>query len=133
MPRRLSLAGVTVAALFASLTAFPFLFPNQSAAEPASINSGIPASAPDDDEDIDANLVPLEPELTITPPDLSSTEEAADKNAGNVAGHPPAAGTPASITHTSQPILASSSNEISYNIPVIVDPTVENHIRFFNT
>lgn len=133
MPNRLSLAGVTVAALFASLTALPFLFPNRSAAEPVSINSGIPASAQDDDEDIDANLVPLEPELTITPPDLSSTEEAADKNAGNVAGHPPAAGNPDSITHTSQPILASSSNEISYNIPVIVDPTVENHIRFFNT
>ncbi|HEX5647503.1 MAG TPA: transglycosylase SLT domain-containing protein [Nitrospira sp.] len=133
MPSRLRSTEVMVAVLFASLTAFPFLFPDHSIAEPASINSGAPAPAQDDDEDIDANLVPLEPELTITPPELSSTEEGPDKTAGTVAGQPPAAGSLDSTTQTTQQILASGSNDITYNIPVVVDPAVESHIRFFNT
>ncbi len=133
MPIRLSLAGVTATVLFASLTAVPFLFPKQSAAGPVSINASAPAPAQDDDEDIDANLVPLEPELSITPPDLRSTEETSDKNAGNVAEQPPTANSADSSTQTSPPILATGSHDIAYNIPVTVDPAVENHIRFFNT
>lgn len=134
MPIRLHLTDVTAAVLFASLTACPFLFPNQSAAEPVSLTSGTPAPAQDDDdEDIDANLVPLEPELTIMPPDLSSAEAAPDKSPGPVAGQPPAAGTPDSPTHTTQQSLAHGSNDVTYNIPVVLDPAVESHIRFFNT
>jgi len=131
MPSRLCLTDVTVAVLFASLTAWPFLYPNQSAAEPVSINAGAPAQ--DDDDDIDANLVPLDPELTIAPPELSSTEEATEKNGGSLVGQQPTTTSNDSDTHTSQPILASDSNGITYNIPVIVDPAVERHLRFFNT
>jgi membrane-bound lytic murein transglycosylase D len=133
MLRRIRLTDVAVAAVFASLTALPFLFPNPSAAGPVSINSVTPALTQDDDEDIDANLVPLEPELTSTPPDLSTTEAAPDKNAGTVAPQPPATGNPDSTTQTSQAILATGSHDNPYNIPVIVDPAVESHIRFFNT
>jgi membrane-bound lytic murein transglycosylase D len=133
MPSRLSLAGATVTVLFASMTALPFLFPSRSAAEPASLSSGTPALAQDDDEDIDANLVPLEPELTITPPDLSSTEAAPDKNAGTVAPQPPVTDNPDSTAQTSQASLATDSHDNPYNIPVILDPAVESHIRFFNT
>ena len=133
MPNRLRLTELTVAVLCASLTAFPFFFPNQSAAEPVSMKSGTPSPAQDDDEDIDANLVPLEPELTITPPDLSSTEDTPGKNAGTVAGDPPEADGHDSPAQTAQQVLPKDSNDITYNIPVIVDPTVESHIRFFNT
>jgi membrane-bound lytic murein transglycosylase D len=94
---------------------------------------GAPAPAQDDDDDIDANLVPLEPELTIAPPELSSLEETTEKNGGSLVGRPPTAISNDSAAHTSQPILASDSNEITYNIPVIVDPAVERHLRFFNT
>ena len=133
MPIRLSLAGVTATVLFASLTAGLFLFPKQSAAGPVSINASTLAPAQDDDEDIDANLEPLEPELGIAPPDLSSTEETSDKNAGNIAGQPPTASSADSSTQTSPPILATGSGEPAYNIPVVLDPAVESHIRFFNT
>jgi membrane-bound lytic murein transglycosylase D len=94
---------------------------------------GAPAPAQDDDDDIDANLVPLEPELTIAPPELSSLEETTEKNGGSLVGRPPTAISNDSAAHTSQPILASDSNEITYNIPVIVDTAVERHLRFFNT
>lgn len=138
MPRRLLPTEATVAVLFVSVTAFPFFFPNHSIAEPASINSGTPALVQDDDEDIDANLVPLEPELTAIPPDLSSTEEATDKKAETVAEQLPAADnsdstSSDSTTQTSYAGLATGPNGTSYNIPVIVDPVVESHIRFFNT
>ena len=133
MLRRVRLTDVAVAAVFTSLTALPFLIPNPSAAGPVSINSVTPGLIQDDDEDIDANLVPLEPELTSTPPDLSTTEAAPDKNAGTAAGQPPATGNPDSATQTSQAILATGSHDNPYNIPVILDPAVESHIRFFNT
>ena len=125
---------VAVAVLVASVTAIPFFFPTRSAAEPISITAAAtPALTQDEDEDIDANLVPLEPELTLTPPDLSSAEEAPAKNAGSIAGQSLAPGNPESTTQTSQTMLATGSNDIAYNIPVILDPAVENHLRFFNT
>ncbi|MBM4126758.1 MAG: LysM peptidoglycan-binding domain-containing protein [Nitrospira sp.] len=134
MPIRLSFPDMTVAVLVASLTACLFLFPDKSLGGPVSMASSTPAPVQDDDdEDLDANLVPLEPELTIIPPDLSSTDAAPDKNAGPVAGQPPAGNTQDSTTHTTQQILATGPNDISYNIPVILDPAVQSHIRFFNT
>jgi membrane-bound lytic murein transglycosylase D len=124
---------VIAAVLFASLTAWPFLFPNQSAAEPVSISASSPAPAQDDEEDIDANLVPLEPELTIATPELSSAEETTERNGESLVGQPPTAASNDSATLTSQSIPAADSNETSYNIPVVLDPAVERHIRFFNT
>lgn len=133
MPSRLRFTDAIVAVLLTSLTVLPFLFPNQSAAEPVSINAGAPAPAQDDDEDIDANLVPLEPELTLTPPDLGQTEGSSGRNSGGTLGQSSAETGADPSVQTSQPILATSSSEPSYNIPVVLDPTVENHIRFFNT
>ena len=133
MPRRLRPTDVTVAVLFASLMAWPLLFPDQGAAEPVSINAGAPAPALDDDEDIDANLVPLEPELTLTLPDLGQTEGSSTKNAGGTVGQSRVDTGANPSAQTSQPILAAGSSEPTYNIPVVLDPTVENHIRFFNT
>ena len=133
MPRNLRPTDVTVAVLFASLMAWPLLLPDQGAAEPVSINAGAPAPALDDDEDIDANLVPLEPELTLTLPDLGQTEGSSTKNAGGTVGQSRVDTGANPSAQTSQPNLAAGSSEPSYNIPVVLDPTVENHIRFFNT
>ncbi len=133
MLRRLRLTDVAVAAAFASLTALPFLFPNPSAAGPVSVNSVTPAPAQEDDEDIDANLMPLEPELTLTPVDLGQTEGSSSKDSGGTLGQSIVETGADPSVQMSQPILATSSNEPSYNIPVVLDPTVENHIRFFNT
>lgn len=133
MPNRLCLTEVTVAVLCASLMAFPFFCPNQSEADPGSINSATASPSQDGDEDIDANLVPLEPELTISPSDLNTTEDAPGKNGGTVAEDPPEADGDDSPAQTAQQVLPKDSNDISYNIPVIIDPAVESHIRFFNT
>lgn len=133
MQVRLLFTHMMVAVFVAFLAAVPVLFPDQSDAEPVSVTAGTAVQAQDDDEDIDANLVPLDPELTIIPPDLSAAEESPAKNAGTVAGQPPATGNPDSTTQTSQTILATGSRDVVYNIPVILDPAVESHIRFFNT
>lgn len=86
-----------------------------------------------DDEDIDSNLVPLEPELTITPPDLLPPGEKSDRAEGAV--EPPAAlqqsAPPAQTPRAAASGVASTAS--AYNIPVVIDPTVEKHITFFNT
>lgn len=73
-----------------------------------------PAEEPaeENNDEPDANLVPLEAELTLSPPDV-----------------------PTQSDNTVQ--QASVPDEVeaapAYNIPVVIDPTVQNHIRFFNT
>ena len=86
------------------------------------IPPGIPSniiSTPDiqslqEDDDVDPNLVPLEPELTLSPPDLSSTEDKPEQQG------------PQSTTNT-------DNQAAVYNIPVVIDQTVQSHIHFFNT
>ena len=84
------------------------------------LHTGIPSSIPStpdmesqqDDDDVDPNLVPLEPELTLSPPDLSSTEDKPEQLEETTAQKPQAT---------------------AYNIPVVIDQTVQSHIHFFNT
>jgi membrane-bound lytic murein transglycosylase D len=73
-----------------------------------------------EDDDVDPNLVPLEPELTLSPPDLSSTEDRAEQLEE----------TPA---HAPQNTTNTENQATVYNIPVVIDQTVQSHIRFFNT
>ena len=87
-----------------------------------------------EDEDIDSNLVPLEPELTGVPPDLVSTGESTDSTTGKTVAPPPNPSHAGSLADTSELSLATTeSNGTFYNIPVVVDPTVESHLRFFHT
>jgi membrane-bound lytic murein transglycosylase D len=110
------------------MVAIPAESPAQSPATPP-----IATESAVDEEDLDPNLVPLEPELTSTPPDLLSPGEKADRA--------DAAVEPSAITnrfgasaHTPNvPTGGAASAATPYNIPVIIDPTVEKHITFFNT
>lgn len=70
----------------------------------------------EEDDEPDANLVPLEAELTLTPPDVTAPAESV----------PPQ--TPSTIQTAQAPETAAPA----YNIPVVIDPTVQNHIHFFN-
>lgn len=70
--------------------------------------------ASQESEDVDPNLVPLEPELepelTASPPDAPKEESV-------------------------EPVESAVSKEsqgTAYNIPVVIDQTVQSHIRFFN-
>jgi membrane-bound lytic murein transglycosylase D len=87
---------------------------------PSSITSTTDIEPQQDDDDVDPNLVPLEPELTLSPPDLSSTEDKPDQ-LGEATSQAPQGATNADNQTT------------AYNIPVVIDPTVQSHIRFFNT
>jgi len=134
MPIKLRFTAMMAAVLFVPLTAVSFLFPSHGIAEPVSIDSGTRATTQNNDDDnVDANLVPLEPGLTIIPPDLSFPDVAPDKNADPIAGHPPAWNTPDSTTYPTQRIFTNGSNDVTFNIPVIVNPAVESHIQFFIT
>jgi membrane-bound lytic murein transglycosylase D len=84
--------------------------------------------SPQEEEDVDSNLVPLEPELTVTPPDLLSSGDRPE-NAGDAVGQPPASNSTASLPQTAE----SSRSATAYNIPVVIDPSVQSHIHFFNT
>jgi len=93
----------------------------------------VAAESSAEDEDMDANLVPLEPELTLTPSDLFSPGEKSEQ-ASEGAGSPAATN---AIALPDQAPTASTDSAAStattYNIPVVLDPTVEKHIYFFNT
>ncbi len=86
----------------------------------SSITSATDTEPVQTEDDVDQNLVPLEPELepelTPSPSDLSATEEK-----------------PGEITEQAPQIAVESDNQAPlYNIPVVMDPAVESHIRFFN-
>ncbi|MBL8075904.1 MAG: transglycosylase SLT domain-containing protein [Nitrospira sp.] len=74
-------------------------------------------SAQENSDDLDPNLVPLEPELTASPPDLSAGDNSVETSSGEATASAGSAG----------------SQETLYNIPVEIDPSVQSHIRFFNT
>jgi membrane-bound lytic murein transglycosylase D len=107
----------TIAAAFV-LSATILLSPSESRAqsnpiaEQATQAGGM--ESPQEDDDIDSNLVPLEPELTVSPPDLPTAE------------------TTEQPEQTSPKVSAEAQGPL-YNIPVVIDPTVQSHIRFFNT
>ncbi len=119
---------VTIAAI---LSAAVLLSPFESPAQDNSI--GEPSNpvgetkSPQEDDGIDSNLVPLEPELepeqTVSPPDLplsDSMTEPPEQASGNAS-----LDTPGTTDADAQGPL--------YNIPVVIDQTVQSHIHFFNT
>ncbi len=87
---------------------------NQSSPSPAGQDTALEGidAAQESGEDLDPNLVPLEPELTASPPDLSPSDNSVETAAS--AG-------------------SSEPQETLYNIPVVIDQSVQSHIRFFNT
>jgi len=101
-------------------------------------NIDLAANASSDDnadnanDDIDSNLVSLEEELDASPLDLTASEEdSSDQNTSDIAD---AASDGDDQPHATQASAsADNSPTDSYNIPVVVDQTVESHIRFFNT
>lgn len=87
--------------------------PSESASAEATPPEAIEASQ--ESEDVDPNLVPLEPELE---PELTASP------------------TDASKEESVEPVESAESKEsqgTAYNIPVVFDQTVQSHIRFFNT
>lgn len=64
----------------------------------------------EEDDEPDANLVPLDTELTLSPPDAASPADTIAQSASSANAAAPA-----------------------YNIPVVIDSTVQSHIHFFNT
>jgi membrane-bound lytic murein transglycosylase D len=82
-----------------------------------------------EEDDVDANLVPLEPELTVVPPD-SATADGKPQNPGDAIGQ---ATTPEGGSAEAAEVAKAASAATAYNIPVVIDPTVQSHIHFFNT
>ncbi len=74
-------------------------------------------SVQENGDDLDPNLIPLEPELTASPPELSSGDNSAEMPSGDTAVSGGSLG----------------PQETLYNIPVVIDQSVQSHIRFFNT
>lgn len=109
----LVLAGLVPSLGFAQLTT-----PDQNATE-----------IQQEDDDVDPNLVPLEPELTVVPSD-SPTDSANPESPGDAIGQ---ATTPEGSSVEANEVAEAASAATAYNIPVIIDPTVQSHIRFFNT
>ena len=143
MIRSIHVADALRVALCCLISAFPCVFSNEAHAESALIqpstpawpkaktNSAIETPSDDNDEDIDSNLIPLESELAITPSDLAligdQSEEIGDDSSVSWNDAEDAA----------QASLASPGSDLEstdiYNIPVVMDSTVESHIHFFNT
>ena len=82
--------------------------------------------SPQEDDGIDSNLVPLEPELepelTVSPPEPPSTDgsvELSEQTPGKIAPDAPGA-------------MSADAQGPLYNIPVVIDQNVQSHIHFFN-
>jgi len=109
----------TIAMISFILVVATLILPTGSFAQITSADP-IAIESPQEDEDIDPNLVPLEPELAITPPELISAGDKPE-NPGEALGQPP------SLNGDTTSIATS------YNIPVVIDPIVQSHIHYFNT
>jgi peptidoglycan lytic transglycosylase D len=100
------------------------------------------------EDDPDANLVPLDTESPPTeaakqhPPTASSIPRAEDLFQLNPAGNSPATARfsdalnpPAELTQLQDPSknAEDQAEYASYNVPIVMDPSVQAHIRYFNT
>ncbi len=99
----------------------------ESFAETAAPDVTEDAAVPEEDNESDANLVPLEPELTILPPELAESTSDSGGALETTAQDP----SNAPMLYPSP--IQSINDGITYNIPIVMDPTVQSHIRFFNT
>src|SRR6185295_16164213 len=100
------------------------------------------------EDDPDENLVPLDiegpPPEALSPPaaSMSSVPRAEDLLQLNPAGNTPATARfsealnpPAELSLTQDPSrnTADHTSYASYNVPIVMDPSVQAHIRYFNT
>ncbi len=107
------------------------LLPTGSLARPGSSTSDSATAS----EDIDTILVPLEPDLTVTPPELVAAKDKSD-NHGEAEGQSPAPDSAAPLAQAPESTTSdrtTASTVTTYNIPVVIDPSVQRHIHFFNT
>ncbi len=117
----------TIAAIFSAtllLPSFESLAQSNPAGEQSNPAGEIKSSQEDDG--IDSNLVPLEPELepelTVSPPDLPST--------GGIIEQPEQI--PGKSTLDASGAASADAQGPLYNIPVVIDQSVQSHIHFFN-
>lgn len=107
------------------------LFPVECLAQAAPPDPGATQSVLEED-DIDPNLVPLEPELSVTPPELPTTGDQPGAVADSAAPTSPnRVVVPDPLPDES--LTGAAASTTTYNIPVVIDSTVEKHISFFNT
>lgn len=119
---------VTALAFLLMLLVTPFL-PSWSAAQTALPDPSAIESLQQQEDDVDPNLMPLDPELTAIPPDvLSPTEK--PHNPGDAVGQAATSDVPPA---QAKDLSQAASGATTYNIPVVIDPTVQSHIHFFNT
>ena len=112
------------------LVALMWTTPANTWAEFVSSAEFVPAlGAPtqDEDDDVDPNLTPLEPELTTIPPDVQSTEEKTDRPNDQETSR-----SSESLAQSNGP-ARDADGAVLYNIPVEIDPAVQSHMRFFHT
>ena len=133
IPSRLRTVDILAIGLFSLVIALSSLPVGVGLAETITAGPDTQASTQEDD-DFDSNLVPLEPELTGAPPDLPSAGESTDNSTGKTVAPPANASRTGPSTDTSEmPVATAQSNATFYNIPVVADPAVESHIRYFST
>lgn len=95
-----------------------------------------------EDDESDANLVPLETEIPsddrpVAAESTSIVPRAEDMVHLKPSGHSPAArfseslNPPAELTQLPEALRGSAAPE--YNIPIVLDSSVQSHIRYFNT
>lgn len=82
------------------------------------------------EKDLDSNLVPLDSELDLTQP-TSTDMQSAYEPAGTTSESP-------DVSESNDQTARSTDSDgdvetDSYNIPVVIDPVVESHLRFFHT
>lgn len=133
MTSRLQTIDILAIGLLSLVIAFSSFTVGVGLAETTTAGANTQASTQEDDG-LDSNLVPLEPELTGAPPDLPSTGESTDNSTVQTVA-PPAIASPTgpSAGNSEMPVATAQSNATFYNIPVVVDPAVESHIRYFST
>lgn len=110
------------------LTVVALFLPSGSFAQIASLDPTA-IEIPQEDDDVDPNLVPLEPELTVVPPDVLSAGDNPE-NPGDTVGQTTSPEVPSTQAND---LSKAASGATAYNIPVIIDPNVQSHIHFFNT
>lgn len=103
----------------------PFSIPvEESHAQIAPPDAATDMNASEEDDEVDANLVPLETELTILPSE--TTESMPDTGAASQNS------TTAAVLFPTPSPIESTNGETVYNIPIVMDPAVQSHIHFFN-
>lgn len=99
----------------------------KSFAQTASPDALADATAPEEEDEPDANLVPLDPELAILPLDTAEPTPSTEISNGTPTQNPSTDAVPFPGA------VQSVNGGTVYNIPIVMDPSVQSHIHFFNT